>query len=877
MIDTSHRFFPKRRHTNEDARAGAATGLRSGFRARLLTAFNRFSGVPVETDLAGYARTVRKIRAFHETEALARKTDEELGRLAVSLRRRLEDEPSIGDEERVRIEAFALVAEAARRATGLDAHDVQMIAGLAMFDGKVAELPTGEGKTLAAVFPASLFALSGRAVHILTFNDYLARRDAAWMGPVYRLLGLSVGVVQEGLDKPAKKTAYACDVVYSTAKEAGFDYLRDRLAYEPTDLVHRAFDAALVDEADSILIDEARIPLVIAGTAGGPGADAGRLAAVVRGLERGKDYETDAENANVFPTDAGILRIELLLGCGNLFAPENEMLLAAAHCALHAETLLERDVDYIVRAGRVEIVDEFTGRVMDKRHWPDGLQAAVEAKESVGRGSEGRILGSISLQHFFRLYPALCGMTATARTSFRELKEFYGLGVVVVPPHRPCVRRDLPDVVFTHRAPKLAALVDEIAGVHVAGCPVLVGTSSVKESEELAAALKAAGVFCDVLNAKSDELEAAVIARAGAPGAVTISTNMAGRGTDIKLGGPREEELGKVAALGGLYVIGTNRHESLRIDSQLRGRAGRQGDPGWSRFFISLEDDIFERYGLSRRLFKRYRLDRRAGAVDDELLRKDILHGQRVIEGRNLDIRRALWDYATLVETQRGIVAGWRDGVFDGGRGPGLARGSTSAVLARRYATGEWRAEGSSLDLPAGADAPFRPSAELLAAGSACFGREVFDRMARRAALFHIDSAWADHLAWLADLREGIHLVSIGRNEPLREFQKAATEAFLGLQEKIGHVVRTTLESFVEREGPVDLDAEGLKGPSSTWTYLVNDDQFGWGVELVKGTNIGFAAGAAAFYGPLFVFALIANRLKRRRHKREDGAAGGVP
>jgi preprotein translocase subunit SecA len=335
-----------------------------------------------------------------------------------------------------------------------------------------------------------------------------------------------------------------------------------------------------------------------------------------------------------------------------------------------------------------------------------------------------------------------------------------------------------------------------------------------------------------VLNAKNDELEAAVIARAGAPGAVTISTNMAGRGTDIKLGGAGEEERDRVAALGGLYVIGTNRHESLRIDNQLRGRAGRQGDPGSSRFFISLEDDIFERYGLSRRLFARYRLEREAVAVENELLRKDVLHGQRVIEGRNLDIRRALWDYSTLIETQRRIVAGWRDDVFDP---------------------------------PAVADAPFHPSPRLLKAGSARFGREPFDRMARRAALFHIDGTWADHLAWLADLREGIHLVSIGRKEPLQEFQKAATEAFLGLQEKIGCAVKKTLESFVEREGPIDLDAEGLKGPSSTWTYLVNEDQFGWGVELIKGTNIGFAAGAAAFYGPLFVFALLADRLKRRR------------
>jgi preprotein translocase subunit SecA len=809
--------------------------MSSAFSAKLKTGFNRFRGMPIETDLAGYEKLVQKTRAHHEKERLSEASDEEMGRLAASLRRRFRDAAPIstaGDLESERISPFALTLEAARRATGLAAHDVQIVAGLAMTEGKIAELPTGEGKTLAAVFTASYFALLGRPVHILTFNDYLARRDAAWMGPAYRLLGLSVGSVQEGTDKAAKKAAYACDVTYATAKEAGFDYLRDRLAYEPGELVHRPFDVAVIDEADSILVDEARIPLVISGTAGAPGVDVTRLAEIVRGLDPGKDYETDAEKANVFPTDAGIRTIESLLGCGNLFCPENEALLAAVHCALHARLLLERDVDYIVRDGRVEIVDEFTGRVMDKRHWPDGLQAAVEAKEGVRRGSEGRILGSISLQHFFRLYPALCGMTATAVPSARELKEFYGLSVVVVPPHRPCVRRDHPDVVFTHKEAKIGALVREIDAVHASGRPILVGTASVRESEELAAALVGTGVACEVLNAKNDELEAAVIARAGAPGAVTISTNMAGRGTDIKLGGPDEEGRDRVAALDGLYVIGTNRHESLRIDHQLRGRSGRQGDPGSSRFFISLEDDILDRYGLTHRLFTRYRLERRDAAVDNDLLRKEILHGQRIIEGRNLDIRRALWDYSTLIETQRRIVAGWRDEVF------GPAGGETS---------------------------PFCPTPELLAAGTARLGREAFDRIARRAALFHIDAAWADHLAWLADLREGIHLVSIGRKEPLQEFQKAATETFLGLESKIGDAIEASLRSLLARDGPIDLEAEGLKGPSSTWTYLVNEDQFGWGVELLKGTNIGFTAGAAAFYGPLFVLALFANRCKRKK------------
>ncbi|MEN6561082.1 MAG: accessory Sec system translocase SecA2 [Acidobacteriota bacterium] len=822
------------------------------FSARLAAAFNRFRGCPVETDLAGYERTVLRMRGLADRLGLAGIPDAEIARRAAALRPLLSEplaargRPAREAFDGAGVEAFALAVEAARRAVGLAAHDVQVVAALAMADGNVAQLPTGEGKTLAAVFAAAFFALSGRPVHVLTFNDYLARRDAAWMGPAYRLLGLSVGAVQEGQDKPAKRTAYACDVAYATAKEAGFDYLRDRLALEPDELVHRPFAAAILDEADSILIDEARIPLVISGTAAAAAADASRLASIVRGLERGRDFETDAANASVFPTDAGLRRVESLLGRGDLFAAGNETLLAAVHCALHAQVLLERDVDYVVRGGRVEIVDEFTGRVMDKRHWPDGLQAAVEAKEGVDRGAGSRILGSITLQHFFRLYPTLCGMTATAAPSARELREFYGMGVVVVPPHRPCVRRDLADVVFSHKAAKVAALVREIAGARASGRPVLVGTASVRESEELAAALAAAGLACNVLNAKNDEAEAEIVARAGAPGALTISTNMAGRGTDIRLGGPDERERDRVAALGGLYVIGTNRHESRRIDDQLRGRAGRQGDPGSSRFFISLEDDVFERYGLAGRLFARHGLERQNAPVESGLLRRDILHGQRVIEGRNLDIRRALWDYSTLAETQRRIVAGWRDAAFG----------------------------------PAGEDpegAPFPTSPELREAGAARLGAEAFDRAARRAALVQIDAVWADHLAWLADLREGIHLVSIGRLEPLLEYQKAATDAFLGLEGRIRDAIETTLRPIIARGGPVDLEAAGLKGPSSTWTYLVDDDQLGWGVQLLRGGNVGFASVAAAFYGPLFVLALIASRFGRKRRRTSGGNADGGP
>ena len=485
--------------------------------------------------------------------------------------------------------------ETARRVLGLRLHDVQILGGLALHRGAVAEMATGEGKTLAAVAPAFLTALSGRGSHVLTVNDYLARRDAAWMGAVYERLGVTVGVVQEGMAAEARREAYARDVTYVTAKEAGFDLLRDGLCLRLADQVHRwslaegdqgaPLHAAIVDEADSILIDEARIPLVIAGA--GASEDGGllpRLAAIMRRLERGADFEIDEHAHNVFLTDRGALAVEASLGRGSLVAPENLNLAAATRNALHAEALLRRDVDYIVRGDTVELVDEMTGRVAENRQWPDGLQAAVEAKEGLSLGTDGRILGSITIQHFLRLYPRLAGMTATARSSAAELREIYGLEVMSIPPHRACQRIDDPDLIYARHEARDAALLAEIRAANESGRPVLVGTASVADSERLAAELRRNGIAHQVLNAKNDEREAAIVADAGALGAVTISTNMAGRGTDIKLGGRDEVDRERVLATGGLYVIGTHRHESVRIDNQLRGRAGRQGDPGRSRF-----------------------------------------------------------------------------------------------------------------------------------------------------------------------------------------------------------------------------------------------------------------------------------------------------
>ena len=794
---------------------------------KLKRLFNRLRGNPVETDLRAFRKVLEEIRAHRYKSLSSKELRARSGTLISRARSGIPPEEFLA-------EAFALVDEASRRTIGLAPFDCQVLAGLAMAGMKIAELPTGEGKTLAAVFPAYLHALSGRGVHVLTFNDYLARRDAAWMGPVYELLGIRVGCIQEGMPDPAKRAAYACDVTYATAKEAGFDFLRDQIAVDQEGLVHRPFHLALVDEADSILIDEARIPLVISGVEERAGWDPHRLAAAVKTLVLGRDYETDDEHRNVFLLDPGQERVEALLRCGHLYDRKNQPLLEAVYCALHAEALLRRDVDYIVRRDRIEIVDEFTGRVVDNRHWPDGLQAAVEAKEGLARRSKGRILGSITLQHFFRLYPKLSGMTATARPSADELKEFYGLRVMVIPPNKPSVRTDHPDRVFTHREAKRSALVAEIRQVHAAGRPILVGTASVKESEELAADLRKAAVPCHVLNAKNDELEAGIIAQAGRPGAVTISTNMAGRGTDIKLGGAVEEERDDVVSLGGLYVIGTNRHESRRIDDQLRGRAGRQGETGASRFFISLEDDLFERYGLSRMFYEHHRLERGPEALDLKTIQREIDHAQRIVEGQSFGLRKSLWKYSSLVEVQRKMIQDWRESVFS-------AEGGLQVISSR---------------------AP-----RLYKRGLERFGRSAMEAFERRALLFHIDRLWSDHLAWITDTRESIHLVSLGGKTPLQEFQAAVTAAFLEIRPRVEASVAADFRNLLKKEGTVNLESEGRKGPASTWTYLVNEDQFGFGIEMLQGKNIGFAAAAALYMGPLYVITLMLNKLFKRKKR----------
>lgn len=770
------------------------------------------------------------MEAINSREAeLIRQNDRELRDRAAELRRQAVNGAPLDD---LLPDVFALVRETARRVLGERPFDVQMLAGIALHEGKLVEMQTGEGKTLAAVAPVALNALTGRGVHVLTYNDYLARRDAGWMGPVYERLGLTVGCIQEGLSPAERQRAYRSDVTYLTVKEAGFDLLRDGLCLDPAEQVHRPFHLGLVDEADSLLIDEARIPLVIAGTLDEIGVDLGRLAAIAREMERGTDYDTDEYAYNIFLTDRGIRRAEKLLGCGNLYVEHNVRLQAELRNALHAEALLQRDVDYIVRGGRIELVDELTGRVAENRHWPDGLQAALEAKEGLRWQPEGKIFGSITVQHFLRKYPRLCGMTGTAKPAAGELAEVYGLEVVEVPPNRPCIRIDHPDVIHASREAKRRAIVEEIARAHASGRPILVGTVSVEESERLAADLREAGIACRVLNAKNDAEEAAIVAEAGALGAVTISTNMAGRGTDIRLGGEA------VVALGGLYVLGTNRHESRRIDDQLRGRAGRQGDPGSSRFLISLEDSLLQRCGIERLLPPKVRAKLRTGEVDATIdhpaVRREVARVQRIVEGQHGDLRKRLLSYAQILEHQRCEIQAWRQAVLE-------ARGGES-LLAER-------------------------SPERWSRLCAAYGKELLKEIERRLTLVILDRCWSDHIAEMQAVRDEVHLVQLGGKDPFAEFYRTAGAAFEALVDRIDDTIIEVFERIEVTAQGVDWEREGLRGPSSTWTYLINDNVFGNNTFLTLANRPGFGLWAILLCWWILVPWAVVKHWRRRKER----------
>jgi preprotein translocase subunit SecA len=549
---------------------------------------------------------------------------------------------------------IAVTASVASRVLGQDMFDVQLRGALALARGSIAEMQTGEGKTLAVVPAVAWYARACRGVHVMTVNDYLARRDAAWMGDIYRFLGLSVAHLQQGMSISERRTAYASDITYATSNEIGFDFLRDRLALRLDQQVQRPFAAAVIDEVDSILIDEARIPLVIAGGDSDDSALAYAADRLIRDFRAPVHCTVDVGAHNVALTDVGIAEVERSFGCGNLYEERNIQLLTAIQDSLHAHILLHRDVNYVVKNGAVEMVDEFKGRIAQDRRWPAGLHTAVKVKERVATKRQGMILGSITLQHLIALYPKVCGMTGTAATQALEFEKIYGLEVETIPPNKPVIRVDHPDAVFDTRIEKEQAVLDEIRRAHQRGQPVLVGTGSVEESQRLSGML--GEVPHRVLNARNDEMEAGIIAQAGARGAIIISTNMAGRGTDIRLGEG-------AAALGGLYVMGTQKHESRRIDNQLRGRAGRQGDPGCSRFFASLEDELLVKYRD---------LNPRLGTDLDTV--------QRLVEGQNLDQRLFLQTYELPVEGQRHRIHTYRQAVLEGKAG-GMSEFETLVAL----------------------------------------------------------------------------------------------------------------------------------------------------------------------------------------------------
>jgi len=686
------------------------------------------------------------------------------------------------------VDICAFGREAARRGLDQTPYDVQLLGAMALLSGKVAEMATGEGKTLTAAIAAYGHVRRGKGpVHVLTVNDYLARRDALWMAPVYRLLGLTVGWVTEASTHEQRRAAYGNDVTYVSVSEAGFDYLRDQLVTDIDDRVQRELACCIVDEADSILIDEARVPMVLAGTVPGEQDPVHQAAVLVKDLVNKRHYEIADDGRSVALTDKGLQAVEAKLGGIDLYADEHVAQLSAINVALHAEALLHRDVDYIVRNGAVELVDEMRGRVAQRRRWPDGLQAAVEAKEGLSATAEGEVLDTITVQAYIALYKTLCGMTATAVLVGNELREFFKLEVAVIPPNTPCVRVDDEDRIYATRAEKEEALIEEIRLTHEAGRPVLVGTLDVKESEQLAAGLNAAGIPCVVLNAKNDEEEAAIIAEAGTYGAVTVSTQMAGRGVDIRLGGSDQADYDRIAELGGLYIIGSGRHDSRRVDDQLRGRSGRQGDPGHSVFFVSLEDELVVRHAPE--LIPASPKMHADGLVQDDAVTYAVEHAQRVAEGVNHEIHRNTWRYSVVIEQQRIALAERRERL--------LTTDVAADLLRDRFPE-----ETEDVD------------------------DELLSRIGRSIALFHLDRLWAEHLAELNEVREGVHLRALGRLDPLDEFHRSAVPAFNDLFPKIEE---RTLETFEGIEVTEDWEPERseIVRPSATWTYLVHDNPFG--------------------------------------------------
>ncbi len=689
------------------------------------------------------------------------------------------------------ITAFSLVKEAVLRKLGIHVYDEQLWAALVLNDNSLVEMATGEGKTIAAVFSAFLNSLDYGAVHVFTFNDYLARRDATMMQDVYEALGTSVGYIYSGQSHESRKNSYKCHVTYMTVKECGFDYLREFMAETADDILLPDFNYTIVDEADSILIDESRIPLVIAGnTSVKHGIDLFEMSRAVGKLKIDEHYEIDEYGSNVFLNEDGIEELEKLLKIENLYDESNMDLIVSVNNALYAKELVKKDIDYIVRNDSIELVDEFTGRIAEKRHWPHGLHEAIEAKEEILPSEKGQILNQITLQNFIKMYPRLSGMTGTASTSAKEFDNTYNLKVHVIPTHHTMIRIDQPDILFTDKVVKTEYIVKEIIKAHSISRPVLIGTASVEESEELSGHLAAKGIPCEVLNAKNDEREASLIAKAGCSSSVTVSTNMAGRGIDIKLGGDDEFDHLKVVSLGGLLIIGTNRHESVRVDNQLRGRAGRQGDPGESKFFISIEDNIFEKYNFSELItgMDYYSED---GIITNKKIIKEATRLQKIVEGSNYDIRDSLLKYTVMLQEQSENLRKMRTKIFN-------MNNSESLILKKinpdRY--------------------------EYLCSN---FTAEFVHSQERILAMRIINQAWVDYLDNMSYIKDSIHILKMSGMDPLYEYNKILFESFTDLKNNIEEqIVSYVGESEMTLDG-FDFEKLGLVYPESTWTYVVSN------------------------------------------------------
>ena len=761
----------------------------------MLGFIKRFLGDNNDKEIARYRKVVEKINALEpQMQAL---TDDKLTGYTNKFRERLANGETLDD---ILPEAFAVVREGSRRVLGMRHFDVQLIGGMCLHEGKIAEMRTGEGKTLVATLPVYLNALTGEGVHMVTVNDYLARRDSEDMGRLYRYLGLTVGLVVHDMDFPERKFAYSRDVTFGTNNEFGFDYLRDNMVIYPDQMVQRKLHYAIVDEVDSILIDEARTPLIISG----PGAKSTDMYAVmakaVAGLREGIDYTVDEKQKTVAPADNTIPKVEKILGIHNLYAPEN---IELSHCftaALRAKALMKRDRDYVVRNGEIIIVDEFTGRLMEGRRYSDGLHQAIEAKEGVKIQRESQTLATITFQNYFRMYDKLGGMTGTAKTEEDEFLKIYNLPVIVVPTNKPVIRKDYPDLIFKTKRAKYKAVGRAVTSLHAKGQPVLIGTTSITQSEELSAILKKNGIPHNVLNAKFHEKEAEIIAGAGQKGAVTIATNMAGRGTDIKLGEG-------VPELGGLFIIGTERHESRRIDNQLRGRAGRQGDPGASRFYLSLEDDLLRLFASDRisGIMDKLGMDEDE-PIEHKLITNSIEHAQKKVEARNFDIRKHVLEYDDVMNQQREVMYGERRKILFGenlrenimGMVKHIIRAEMDQYANAQLYPEEWQLDGLIED----AEKIYAPQGRLkkeeLAAMSRdelqecleklaeegyhnrelLFGEENMRELEKVVMLRVVDKKWMEHLDHMDMLRDGINLRAYGQRNPLVEYKIEALDMF---------------------------------------------------------------------------------------------------